>query len=178
MNLNGFIKKALWLAVAISCYQIESTVKTFVNDSSRNFVVRVYDNDNNIICTKLVPGAIQELFIPGKIIDKIIIQDEKQNKKAFGSMTRNILRKETSKINENMTFIIHQDGSIKMYTGLTAKDETLQKIDTTYTETGKLPTIDMAIHTTKADQLGTMQNVSYTIKYSKTFFETIESFFS
>lgn len=158
--------------------QLQSTVKIFVNDSTRTFIIQVYDNDNNIISINLVSGAIQELFIPGKQIDKIVIQDKGYAQKSFGSMTRQILQKESSKINENMTFIIHQNGSVKMYQSGTQKDKTLLAMDAIYTEKGKLPTLDIAIHTSKANHLWTTQNITYNIQYTKSLFESIGSIFS
>ncbi|MBP6869371.1 hypothetical protein KBC04_00590 [Candidatus Babeliales bacterium] len=167
MNIYKFIKKISLLSITLTCYQLESTIKTFVNDSSKTFVARVYDNNNKVIMTTLTPGAIQDVFISGTTIEKIVIQDERHVKKSLSAMTRQTLRKESSKINDSMVFIIHQDSSIKMYKGTTSRNEILNEIDATLTETGKLPTLEMMIHNTKTDEQATTQNISYAVKYGK-----------
>lgn len=163
MNRYTFFKHIMLLWIIFNNAQVTSTVKVFVNDSSKHFIVQVYDHNKNIVTTYLKPGAIQELFIEGNIIDKIMIQDQNYAKKSFGGLTCQILRKETMKINDHMIFIIHQNGSVKMYKSATSKDDVLKKIDTFYTQKSKLPTIDISIHTKKADRLSTEQEIIYSI---------------
>lgn len=178
MIFNNLFKTVIIFYIICISNQLHSTVKIFVNDSSRTFMVRVYDNDNNIIAINLVPGAIQELFIPGKQIDKIVIQDKGYAQKSFGTITDQILYKESSKINENITFIIHQNGLVKMYQSQTQKHKILETMDTIYTEKSKLPTLDILIHTKKSNQPWVTQDISYEIKYPKSLFESIGSIFS
>lgn len=172
------LKKIIILVLSIMHNQLDANVKVFINNSFKNFLVHVYDNKNNIIALNLAPGAVQDLFLHGDIIDKIVVQDEKHTSKSIATMTRQALRKETSKINDNMIFIIDKDASIKMYKGTTSRDEVLRKIDEAYINQATLPTIDLTIHTIKTDQPWTMQNINYNIKLNKSFLASIESLFS
>ena len=173
--------KAKKIALIILCTmhsQLDANVKVFINNSLKNFFVRVYDNKNNIIGAVLAPGAVQDLFLQGDVIDKIVVQDQKHSAQPLSAMTRQVLRKETSKINDNMIFIINHDNSVKMYQGTTSRDEALRKIDEAYTKKAILPTIDLSIHTIKTDQAWTTQNINYSIKHAKGFLSSIESLFS
>lgn len=174
----GKTQKAVLLLLAIAHNQIESNVKVFINNSSKIFSVRIYDSKNNILSLKLNPGDVHDAFIQGDVLDKIVVQDERISSRSISSMTRQSLRKESSKINENMIFIINQDGSVKMYKGTTSRDEVLRKVDEAYIQQAKLPTIDLSIHTIKSNQPWTTQNINYTIKLNKSFLASIESLFS
>jgi hypothetical protein len=166
------------LALIIMHSQLDAVVKTFINNSSKELLVRIYDSNNSIIGLVLAPGAIQDLFIPCDTINKIVILDNKHSSKPLSAMTHNELRKETSAINDNMIFIINQNSSIKMYKGTTNRDEALRQIDESYRKQAKIPTIELAIHTIKSDQPWTTQNVTYNLKYKTSFLGSIESLFS
>lgn len=158
--------------------QINATVKVFINHSPTDFFVRVHDNKDNTIGITLAPGAVQDVFTEGDMIDRIIIQSKKHGSRPLAAMNNQTLRHDSHKINNYMIFIINQDSSVKMYKGSTSRDMTLLKIDAAYTKHAKLPTIDMAIHTTKGDQYWTAQNISYDIKYKKSFLNSVQSLFS
>jgi hypothetical protein len=168
----------VWLFLSLMHSQLDAIVKVFVNNSSKTFLVRIYDSKNNITSISLAPGAIQDVFLPENSIDKIIIQDEKHSTRPLSAMTRYVLRKETSRICDNMIFIISQDATVKMFPAVTSRDEALLKIDAAYTKKAKLPTIDLTIHSTKTDQPWTSQSINYTIKHNKSFLESLESLFA
>ena len=172
------MKKILWILLSIIQFQANANVKVFINNSSKCFLIKVYDGKNNATALSLAPGELQDLFLQGEVIDKIIIQNDKNSSQPLSSMTRHVLRKETSAINDNMIFIISQDASVKMYKGTTSRDEVLRKIDEAYIKNSKLPTIDLSIHTIKTDQPWTMQNINYNVKSNKSFLWSIESLFS
>jgi len=177
----NFTQKYLAVAFFIFIFiqhPLDATVKVFVNNSSKTLFVRMYDTKNNIVGATLTPGDIQELFIPGDILDRIIIQDKKHIAKPLSSMTNKTLRKDECMINDNMIFIINKNHAIRMYHGSTSKDDALRKIDEIYTKTGKLPTIELSIHQTKTNQPWIEQTVHYTIKYAQSFLNSIESLFS
>ncbi len=174
------MKKFMLFMIAIFCIsdQIKGVVKTFVNNSSKDFFIRVYDGKNNIMGLTLAPGAIQDLFIPTDSINKIVVLDGKHSSKPLSAMTRNELRKENIAINDNMIFIINQNSSVKMYKGTSSRDAVLQKIDEAYIKRTNLPTIDLSIHTIKTDQPWTTQKVMYNLKHKTSFLGAIESLFS
>src|SRR3989339_2090432 len=171
------MKKFMLFLIAILSIsdQLKGIVKTFVNNSSKYFFFRVYDSKNNIMGMTLAPGAIQDLFIPTDSINKIVVLDGKHSSKPLSAMTRNELRKENMAINDNTTFIINQNSSIKIYKDTSSRNETLQKIDEAYKKRTNLPTIDLSIHTIKTDQPWTTQNVVYNLKYKTSFMSAIES---
>jgi len=172
------MKKILWVLLSVMHFQADANVKVFINNSSKCFLVRVYDEKNNATALTLDPGELQDLFLQAETIDKIIIQNDKNSSQPLAGMTRHVLRKETSAINDNMVFIISQDASVKMYKGTTSRDEVLRKVDDAYIKNSKLPTIDLSIHTIKTDQPWTMQNINYSVKSDKSFLWSIESIFS
>ena len=174
------MKKLILLIIAIIGINdhINGVVKTFVNNSSKDFFVRVYDGKNNIMGLALAPGAIQDLFIQTDTINKIVVLDGKRSSQPLSAMSHNELRKENAAINENMTFIINQNSSIKMYNGMSSRSEALQKIDEAYIKRTNLPTIDLSIHTIKNDQPWTTQKVVYNLKHKTSFIGAIESLFS
>ncbi len=177
-KINFLKAKTICLMLSIMHQHLNANVKVFINNSSKDFLVRVYDSKNNILGLNLSSGQVQDLFLQGDVLDKIVIQNEKHNARPLSSMTRHVLRKETSAINDNMIFIIHQDGSVKMYKGTTSRDEALRKIDEAYLKDGKLPTIDLSIHTSKNNQSWSTQKIDYSLKLGKGFLSSIESLFS
>ncbi|MDP3788606.1 MAG: hypothetical protein Q8Q60_04825 [Candidatus Chromulinivorax sp.] len=166
------------LALIIMQIQLDAVVKTFVNNSSKDILVRIYDNKNNITGLLLAPGAIQDAFIPCNSIDKISVMDHKHINKTLVSMTHNELRKETSAINDNMIFIINKNHSINMYKGSTSRDEALCQINESFVQQAKIPTIELSIHTIKNDKPWTIQKVMYNIKHKTSFLGSIESLFA
>ena len=172
------MKKILWILLSIIPFYADANVKVFINNSSKHLLVRIYDDKNNATALTLAPGELQDLFLQAEVVDKIIIQNDKNSSQPLSSMTRHVLRKETSAINDNMVFIISQDASVKMYKGTTSRDEVLRKVDESYIKNSKLPTIDLSIHSIKTDQPWTMQNINYSVKSDKSFLWSIESLFS
>lgn len=173
MKLFNFIL----LTLSIATSQIDANVKVFINNSSKNFLVRVYDNLNHVIGVNMAPGGVYDVFIKGDRIEKIIIEDQKLNSKSLSSMARHVLYKEKYPINDNMTYIIHKDYSVKMYKGTTSRDETLRQIDESYLQQGQLPTIELSIHTTQTEQPWATQNVIYGLKHKTSLLDAIESVF-
>jgi hypothetical protein len=158
--------------------QIKATVKTFVNNSKKEFFIRIYFDEQKITGVQLLPGEIKDVFLEGKIISKITVQDEKQKSKPLSSMTRNALKKDEYPINESMIFIIQQDNSIKMFPGgKSNRDQALLKIDEYYTKNAQLPSIDLTIATKKTNDAWTMQEVCYSIKTTTGILDSIKSFF-
>lgn len=164
MNFKNYLKIIMLFCINTSYNDLQGTVKVFVNDSKKNLIITVYDTQHNIVSIQLTPGAIQELFIEGQVIDKIVIQNEKHMKKSLAAMAHQVLRKDSSAINENMIYIIHQNTSITMYKASAPKDNMLKAIDTMYVEQGRLPTIAMTIDNKKGNDLVTKQNISYALK--------------
>lgn len=170
------LKVALFICIMHD--QIDAVVKTLVNNSSKNMLVRIYDKNNHIIGIDLAPGAIQDVFIPCDSIDKLSVIDKKHLNKTFKSMTHNELRKETSPINDHMIFIIEKNYAIKMYKGSTTRDAMLQEIDQDFVHEGKIPTIELSIHAIKGDKAWTGQKVTYNLKHKTSFTEAIKSVFA
>ncbi len=168
----------LTLALIITHYHLDAVVKTFVNNSSKELLVRIYDNKKNITGLVLAPGAIQDVFIQSDSIDKISVIDNKHVNKTLTSMTHHELRKDTSAINKNMIFIINHNFAIKMYKGSTSRDEALRHIDESFMQHAKIPTIELSIHSIKSDQAWTSQKVMYNLHHKTSFLGSMESLFS
>ena len=171
------LKKIVYLLlIMVTHEQIQATVKVFVNDSPKTFFIRMFDGKNNVTAITLKPGAVQDVFLKYDSLSKIIIQDER-HKMTATTMAHHILRSETHPINQNMIFIVHKDATFTMYKGTTSRDKSLQDIDTSYTKQGLLPTIDLAIHTTRTNELYSEQSLSYSLKSNKSFLQSVESLF-
>ncbi len=157
---------------------LQGTVKTFVNNSKKDFLIRIYLDEKKITGIQLHPGEIQDVFLPGTTISKITVQDDKQKSKPLTSMTRNALKKDDYPINESMIFIVQQDGSIKIYPGgRSTRDQALLKIDEYYTQNAQLPSIDLSIVTKKTNESLVMQEINYAIKTATGILDSIKSFF-
>ncbi|MGZ6250532.1 MAG: hypothetical protein ACXWL2_00735 [Candidatus Chromulinivorax sp.] len=156
---------------------LDATIKIFVNNSSKNLFIRLFDSQNNVVAVNLEPGQIEEVFLQAQVIDKIIIQDKKSETRPLASMIQEILKKETSKINNHTTFIINKDLSVKMYAPKNSKSEFLEKIDKAFTTKEPLPSIQISIKSTKTEKPWVLQNVEYKIK-DKNLLESIGSLFS
>ena len=174
------MKKAYILLVALYFMhnQLHATVKTFINNSTKEFFIRVYDDNNKILMLNLAPGAIQDLFIPCETINKIVVIDGQHKSSSLSALSHNELQKDKFPINKNMIFIINQNSSVKMYKGTTSRDNMLQEIDKAYMKKTNLPTIDLSIHTIQSDQPWTTQEVIYNLKHKTSFLGSIESLFS
>ena len=171
------LKKIVYLLLIMFTQQyLDATVKVFVNESSKTFFIRMFDGKNNVTAITLKPGAVQDVLLKYDSLSKIIIQDER-HKMTATTMAHHILRSETHPINENMIFIVHKDATFTFYKGVTSRDKALQEVDATYAKQGTLPTIDLAIHTTKSNETYSEQVVSYSIKNNKSFLQSVESLF-
>ncbi|MBV8661149.1 MAG: hypothetical protein JO129_03320 [Candidatus Dependentiae bacterium] len=159
-------------------HQINANVKVFINNSPKDFFIRIFDNNNAITGVDLAPGAVEDVFLESDFIQKIIIENKKHSSRPLAAMNHHALRHDSHKINDHMIFIINQDASVRMYKGSTSRDMVLQKIDEAYIKKAQLPTIEMAVHTIKNDKPWLSQKINYNIKYKKSFFDSIQSLFS
>lgn len=160
--------KKITIILLWTCFiynEFNATVKTFVNNSTKNFFVRVYDENNKVIALHLSPGDIQDVFIPCNSLHKIVVIDAKHKSKSLSAMSHNELKKNTFSINNNMIFVINQNSSVKIYKGTSKRDDALRKIDEAFMKQTNLPTIDLSIHTIKSHRDWTTQEVDYNLKY-------------
>lgn len=159
-------------------HQIDAVVKTFVNNASKTFFVRVYDGNNKMIALTLEPGDIEDVFIPSTSITKIVVIDAKHSSKMVSPVSRNELRNNMTAINSHNVFIINQNSSIKMYESSTRRDKMLNHINEAFMQKTELPSINLAIHTMQTDQPWATQKVTYNLKDKSSFVGSIESLFT
>jgi len=157
------MKKIIFLYTVFLTFSTHAIVKTFINDSKKTFLIRIYNDQKEIMDTNLAPGAVQDVFLTNSVINKIIIQDDKHKDYPLSSMAYTILKKESRNLNDSDIFIIHADASVRIYARSTNRDAMLQEIDKIYSKQYKLPTIAMKIENGKYDDKVNKQQVSYVV---------------